>query len=291
MIRPSSSFAVVLFASFFCAPLYASERDCRWFYHQVDQATLRNGARDTQETSVKGYPYLRTNRFLASVAKDADGVEHFDYVLQQLVRLDQRARRMELSNLPAAALADLEQSRQEFSARQKDIPTTLDECAKTLLAVDRANPDAINRKVRAPDSYSLFKRLLGFYPVTAIPFSRGIRKFQAEMTQTYQKNLGAAVRDTDVVFHVPPLRTPSTLQRSCAMPATIRCALRCRVLINSSNFSASSRLTSPSIRALIPTGPAPCVGTMLGDRTSIRVRQKSTPLYRTRSLRGSRCCN
>ena len=197
--------AVSLIASVWCAPLHAnesSEPDCRRFYGDVDQAITRAGVRDTQDAEVKGYPYLRSNRFLASMVKDADSVEGFDYLLQQLMALDQRARRLELSNLPPLVRADLERTQRETFPSQADIPTALNDCAKSLLAADRARPDAIKRKVRAPANYSLLKRLLGFYPITAIPFSRGIRKFQAEMTDTYRKNLTEVVRDTDVVFHI-----------------------------------------------------------------------------------------
>ena len=195
-----------LVVSLWAAPLHAdeaSESNCRRFYDQVDRTISQAGVGDAQETAMKGYPYLRSNRFLTSAVKDADNDERFDFLLQQLMALDQRARRLELSNLPPLALADLERAQREIFPSQNEIPATLDACAKTLVAVDRSRPDAIKHKVRTPDSYSLFKRLLGFYPITAIPFSRGIRKFQAEMTQIYEKNLSEVVRDSGVVFHVP----------------------------------------------------------------------------------------
>ncbi len=197
---------VSLLASLWCAPLYANAAgvlDCRRFYQQVDQAIYRASVGDAQDAKVKGYPYLRSNRFLASMMKDADSDERFEFLLQQLMALDQRARQLELSNLPPPALADLERAQWEIFPSQTDIAAVLADCAQSLLAVDRARPDAMKRKVRARDSYSLFKRLLGFYPVTAIPFSRGIRRFQAEMSETYSKDLGAVVRDADVLYYAP----------------------------------------------------------------------------------------
>lgn len=195
-----------LVASLWCAPVHAnpaSEAECHRFYNQVDQAISRAGVRDTQNAQVKGYPYLRSDRFLASMVKEADSEERFDYLLQQMMALEQRARRLELSNLPPPVLADMQRIQRQTFPSQPDIAAALDDCARSLLAVDRARPDAIKRKLRAPDSYSLFKRLLGFYPVTAIPFGRGIRKFQTEMTKIYRKNLTEVIRDADVLFYGP----------------------------------------------------------------------------------------
>ena len=217
-----------LAACLWCAPLHArevGESDCRRFYGQVDQAISRAGVRDTQETPVKGYPYLRSDRFLASMVQDTDTDERFDYLLQQLLAREQRSRRLELSNLPPLARADLDRTHRETFPRQTDIPATLDDCAKSLFVADRAHPDAIKREIRAPDSYSLFKRLLGFYPLTAVPFSSGIRKFQAEMTQTYRKNLSAVVRDANVMFHSAqtsaPVDVAAILHNASANPLRI----------------------------------------------------------------------
>ena len=192
-----------LVAGLWYAPAQASESDCRRFYAQVERAITRAGVRDAQEAPVKNYPYLRSDRFLASLVQDTDNEARFDFLLQQLVAREQRARQLELRNLPPLARADLERMQRDIFPSQPDISTTLDNCANALLASDRTRPDAIKRAIRAPDSYSLFKRLLGFYPLTAIPFSSGIRKFQAEMTRTHGKNLSDVVQEVDVRFHTP----------------------------------------------------------------------------------------
>ncbi len=207
------------------APAQASEFDCRRFYDQVDRAIARAGVRDAQEAPVKAYPYLRGDRLLASLAPDTDNDARFDFLLQQLLAREQRARQLELRNLPPRTRADLERTQRDLFPSQPDISSTLDDCAKALLASDRTRPDAIKREIRAPDSYSLFKRLLGFYPLTAIPFSSGIRKFQAEMTGTYGKNLSDVVQEIDVRFHTPqpsaPLDVAAILQQASDNPLRI----------------------------------------------------------------------
>jgi hypothetical protein len=214
-----------LVAGLWYAPAQANESGCRRFYDQVDRAIARAGVRDAQEAPVKAYPYLRSDRFLARLAPDMDNDARFDFLLQQLVAREQRARQLELRNLSPVARAGLEQVQRDLFPGQPDISTTLDDCAQTLLAADRMRPDAIKRAIRAPDSYSLFKRLLGFYPLTAIPFSRGIRKFQAEMTKTYGKNLSEVIGNADVVVHAPqpspPLDVVAILQQASENPLRI----------------------------------------------------------------------
>ena len=203
--------AVLVIASLWCAPLSANaagEPDCRRLYEEIDRAIHGAGVGDAQEAKVNGYPYLRSNRFLASIVKDVDSDQRFDFFLQQLMALDQRARRLELSNLPPLALADLVRTQRQIFPSLMDINAVLGDCAHSLLAVDRVRPEAIKRNIRAPESYSVFKRLLGFYPVTAIAFSRGIRKFQREMSETFRKTLSGVVRYGDVLIYVPQTFEP-----------------------------------------------------------------------------------
>jgi hypothetical protein len=207
----SRYFVFVVAISSWCAPTNASETreaDCRQFYQQVDRTIAHAGVRDAQDAAVKGYPYLRGNRFLASIAKDADSDERFDFLLQQLRILEDKARALELKNSPASTLMELSNSQRASLPGQTDLAATLKECADILFKADRGRRDDIRRDIAAPAHYSLLKRVLGFYPITAIPFSRGIRKFQSEMTQAYAKNLSEVVRDGSVVFHVPSAVDP-----------------------------------------------------------------------------------
>lgn len=202
--------AAALIACLISAPLLAGEADeatCRRFYDRVDQVIVRASVRDAQETIVKGFPYLRSDRFIASLVQDTDTPERFNFMRDRMMELDRRARSMELSNLPSAAVMELEQTRVEWFPSQTNVPAALDACAQTLLIADGSKLAAIKKQMNAPTRYSLFKRLLGFYPLTAIPFARGIRKFQAEMTQTYAKNLSAVVSESTARFYAP---TPST---------------------------------------------------------------------------------
>ena len=186
------------------APVFANEVDeatCRRFYDRVDQTIVRANVRDAQETPVKSFPYLRSDRLIANLIQQADSPERFNFLRDRMAELDRRARGLELSNLPPAAMMELERTRAEWFPSQTNMPAALEACVQALLRADAAKHEAIKKQIDAPARYSLFKRLLGFYPITAIPFARGIRKFQAEMTQTYAKNLTDVIHERAMTFY------------------------------------------------------------------------------------------
>ena len=201
-----------VFASF--APLSihaAAERECRNFLEEVDQIVDRAGVRDAQEDRVKGHSYLRTNRFLASRVDQNLTDPQLDFLLQQMRRLDLNARRIETNNLPMTPRELLDNIRSKSFPEQIDVTGTLDECGKLLLAVEKPSWGKLHKQISAPMRYSLFSRLIGFYPITAIPFSRGIRKFQAKMTQTFAAPLSAVIDDANVTIHTPPAGDPGDI--------------------------------------------------------------------------------
>ncbi len=182
----------------------ANERDCRTLYQRADQAIHRAKVRDAQEDAVSGFPYLRSNRFFASQFAQNLNVEQFAFFLRQLRGLDSTARHIEIGNLPKGARGALERESRQLFGDQSNLATALDECGDLLLTAEQPSLDKLNTIIAAPARYSFFKRLLGLYPLTAIPFSRGIRKFQKEMMQTFAKPLNEVVDLSNVVVHVPP---------------------------------------------------------------------------------------
>ena len=82
MKQPHLTLVFSLLAGLWYAPAQASDSDCRRFYAQVERAITRAGVRDAQEAPVKNYPYLRSDRFLASLVQDTDTEARFDFLLQ-----------------------------------------------------------------------------------------------------------------------------------------------------------------------------------------------------------------
>ncbi len=187
-----------------CLPAYATEgalASCRDFYEQVERVIWQADVYDAQAMTVKGYPYLKSNRFLASFQDEVREEPQFAFWLAQLRRLEQEARRVEWANLSNNARERLDQLRLRLLPDSDNTLATLADCANRMSDNDRTRHDAIRRGVAAPASYSLFKRIVGLYPFTAIPFSLGIRKHQAKVNATFGQNLGEVIDVSKVVTY------------------------------------------------------------------------------------------
>ncbi len=170
--------ALVLSACATLPPAIPEAADCRANFlgldEQVSAADVRNGGAH----AIDGFPYLRSDRFLASFASEADDGPAFDAWVERMRRLDLESRESELRNLGWA------QPGEELSH--------LDSCGAQWAVADLKDParrEQLRRNVAVPDDYSLLKRALGFYPL-AVPFLRmGINGFNQAVAADYAKPL------------------------------------------------------------------------------------------------------
>lgn len=179
--------------------------ECRAFYADLDHQVERAGVRDGGAPRVAGYPYLRTDRFLASFADETGDEAAFSAWVAQLRARDQTARAAELRNLGQAdAAAALERG-----AR----------CGAQLAALELATPAQraqLRGRVRVPDDYSLVARGLGFYPV-AVPFlNLGIAGYHDEVREDYAKPLAALDSPGPLAVWLP--QAPAAAQAPLPQP-------------------------------------------------------------------------
>lgn len=205
------------------------EQTCSRWYAALDAATQADGVRDAADARVEGFPHLRMNRFLASwrdlLATDgmADaGATERHALVNQLARLDLQARRFELANLaPAshqtlAAIAGMAPG----EAGLAPLLQRTRACSGHLIAADLRNPgrlEALRQRLAVPDSYSDTYRVLGLYPLSRLPFSQGVRRFEAQ-----RRGMFAGEHQGSAASQPPPnprLRlSPSTGARAGAAP-------------------------------------------------------------------------
>ena len=184
---------------------------CRQLYNELDAVTDRCGVRDQGSAPVSGFPYLRSNRFLASFAKQLKDAQ-FETWVRQLAVLDTESRAFERNNLPAtehAALTD---------------PEALQRCSTQLLAEDLAHADrrqTLRRAAQVPDDYLPAWRAAGLYPVSALFVKRGIASWHREAHATFAMPLQS-------------LPVHGQLQRWSARSAAVLTAGEVRQLINAS---------------------------------------------------------
>jgi hypothetical protein len=211
----------------------AAANQCAALYASIGQAVMRSGVRDAQSVIVPGFPYLRADRFLAGFRSDALSEAQLDALLDRLQQTALGAWGIEFSNLPAAEQARIVPSLHAITGSD-DLSTALRHCG-TLLRTQTLNSVAAKRAVQArarfADDYSPWRRVLGFYPLTAIPFRAGIERFS---------------RATRAVFEQPVERLPVRGQLLAWEPELDRPMLNSAAVTDILRLSADNPLHVPT---------------------------------------------
>ncbi|MDX2445952.1 MAG: hypothetical protein QNK29_02000 [Desulfobacterales bacterium] len=148
-------------------------RDARatLFFNHLDMTVEKYAVSDASGYLVPGFPYLRSNRFLAAMKERLVTPDAGVYWVEQMLKLGLRSHRKELSNLSTAALMELSIATGEAIDRETMYQKT-EAYALELFRDDQANPDFmefLKRAVTIPDEYSSTARFFGLYPLASIP--------------------------------------------------------------------------------------------------------------------------
>jgi len=157
---------------------------CERVFAVLDNTVEAADVRDGGATPIKGFPYLRVNRFLAGYRRDPMSPKATAWWVERMRRLDLEARAIELANLPAAYVASLPAELR----RSRNPIDRLNACSDKLARRDVASI-ARQKRLRAavdvPDDYETWQRALGLYPLTALAFYQGILRYQSDIRQTF----------------------------------------------------------------------------------------------------------
>jgi hypothetical protein len=140
----------------------ATPPGCLQLFVDNDRLIDRAERRDQGVSRVAGFPYLRSDRFLASFRNEVTGSDQLERWTYHLAALDGVARRLEINNLPDPALR---------RQAQAQLPR-LDRCREQLRQALLTDPESLRRLRTASavaDDYVMSWRVFGLYPVTA-PF-------------------------------------------------------------------------------------------------------------------------
>ena len=159
--------------------------NCRRWYGALDEAIERGNGRDAGTVRIAGFPQLRVDRFAASFrdslaprAADGNARTQLTALLDYLRELDTGARLLELANLPGTSRAALK------LPADTQLRRLLDACSSEVTSETQASADsvaALANELAVPDHYAGWKRALGLYPLTSIPFLHGVNAWQREM--------------------------------------------------------------------------------------------------------------
>ena len=147
---------------------------CRALYQEVDAAIDNANVRDHGSSLVKGFPYFRTTRLLASFNHELND-ESLQWLawIGHMADLDAQARAFELRNLPPSAL----------DQRKATLLNELNSCRELLIRIDLKKPKDRARLrdiAHVPDDYVTWWQALGLYPLTAPAVAAGISAWHSK---------------------------------------------------------------------------------------------------------------
>lgn len=142
-------------------------QECPVFLNALDESVEEAGVRDAAGYQVPGFPYLRTNRFLSRLKDSISSDQQKMHWVGWMQELDLESRRKEVRNLPEERAGGLlsGQGPEQLYERVKS-------CSDELFRHDTNSAhfhETLISFVDVPDEYSFTMRVLGLYPVMAIP--------------------------------------------------------------------------------------------------------------------------
>ncbi|MBI1396535.1 MAG: hypothetical protein GC151_11195 [Betaproteobacteria bacterium] len=184
---------------------------CASWYKALDHAVDDAKVRDAEDFRIPGFPYLRTDRFLASFRTTAaDNSATFDAWVTHLEALDTTARRYEIANLPPAAfpIRDVPDPRAALVRTQT--------CAARLARTDLDSPDRralLVARAVVPDAYSSWKRVVGLYALTRYPFMKGVEGWHEQAREMFRDARAGTRTSAPLIRHhaVGPSVTPDRI--------------------------------------------------------------------------------
>jgi hypothetical protein len=195
-------------------PLSSNSGSCAVWFEQLDAAIDRAGVRDAGAYRIPGFPYLRVDRFSAAFRDQAVGDSGvFEAWVARLAALDTQAREYEIENLspgffPLGGIGDKAAAKAKTSV-----------CAEQLIPEGLGSAgqrDRLIARAKVPDNYADWERVLGLYPLTSIPFSKGVEGWHREAVEMFMK-AGAETHAAAGIVRYEPAGKPATERQVTAI--------------------------------------------------------------------------
>lgn len=172
----------------------------------MDQVVDAAGVRDAQEARIPGFPHLRASRLSDALrAQASPGAAAMADWVGLLQRQGRAGQAVELANLPIPVLTDWTAEADVARAREQ-ARHRLSDCSDRLTAALLASPDLQARLLAAdpvPDAYSTAARWAGVYPLSRVPFSWGVQRWQAGTLETFARESSRALTDAPFRRYAP----------------------------------------------------------------------------------------
>ncbi len=169
--------------------------ECETLFYRLDKSVAELGIKDSQAVPIPDFPYLGSDRFLASFRDHIFSNSQFIAWVDRLQQLREQGRKVEMDNLPPRV-------------KHLFLPyKTVQECGNLLRQRDfsqQRNRQKLIEAIYVPDEYQTWKRILGLYWVSAWPIKMGVHKLHKEILETYSIPLAKLKVKGKLIRYLPP---------------------------------------------------------------------------------------
>ncbi|CAN0602635.1 unnamed protein product, partial [Ectocarpus sp. 12 AP-2014] len=173
--------------------------DCAQSLADLEDQAAKNAIFLSDPRAVENFPALGSSRFLASFNPAAMTDEQRSDWWQRLLAAGDRRRNLLIDMLNAQSLTP------PVGGKER---TGLDRCARqaasALLRGD-VPQDALHQSLQVADDYSLWRRIMGVYPLTSLAAGSGVRSLQSELRASFELS-----PDAIPVAGIPRVYRPQT---------------------------------------------------------------------------------
>ena len=160
------------------------------FFQTLDEVVSEYRVGEGSAFPIDGYPYLRTDRFLAAIKSDLRDDRQKLLWVEKMRELDLAAREKEISNLPDAGLEKLEAALGGFGGRD-GLMEKVYSYSQQLASHDLREPGTFERlrsAVIVPGEYSSSMRILGLYPLAYVPVGVATENAYREYSRWHRRS-------------------------------------------------------------------------------------------------------
>ncbi|HBA34156.1 MAG TPA: hypothetical protein DCZ12_08500 [Gammaproteobacteria bacterium] len=187
---------------------------CLAQYEHFDETVKEHKAADSGATRIPGYPYLRTNRFLASFQHELDSQEKLTFWLSEMAKIDNKKRQIEYKNLPLS-------TQKKISPQgEKALFNQLKNCSDWLQHQDIAHPQSLlylKENAQVPSDYNPHARWPGIHPLVNLFLRKGVADWHEAVHETFTNQRPSAVNSSLPLIRYAPEKILSAQEKKITL--------------------------------------------------------------------------
>ena len=174
---------------------------CLDLYQRFDKIVKDHKTADSGATRIPGYPYLRTNRFLASFRHELNRKQQLTFWLNEMAKIDIEKRQIEYKNLPLIAQKVI------ASQGKNTLFDQFKSCSDWFQNQDMANAQSLHylkENAHVPSDYNSSMRWPGIHPFVNLFLRAGVADWHETVHKTFTNQKPSPTKPNPLLIRYGP---------------------------------------------------------------------------------------